>query len=292
MDAVFIGGKFITGEFARTYRRTFSTSYQTYHNVKIMYSGNDYRSWIDVIVSYDEIFKNESLLENKYHYQSISESQRISMIPNAKDQMLVFNIGKRLNKISFILKSCKEFTIINRSSIFNLELLWYVPLQAITDSVDRQIACQGKIFELKVNSECEANKTCPKLILYWIRDHLSKYKNDSQNKPHNCFIQNHLSMEDKMYYLNFSSNSRILNYIYITAPPAKVQDMLNNDFLNIKKKVSWNFASSMCQYMGGFLPIIRTKSELDEFIALILFSQYIPPQDEIFISLSTMISKL
>ena len=109
MDAVFIDKKF-----AHSYRRTFSTSYQTYHNVKIMYSGNDYRSWIDVIVSYNEIFENKSLLENKYHYQYISESHRtISMIPYTKDQILVFNIDKALNEIFLSLKSRREHRINN-----------------------------------------------------------------------------------------------------------------------------------------------------------------------------------
>ena len=83
-------------------------------------------------------------------------------------------------------------------------------------------------------------------------------------------------MTDKMYCLNLSSNSRIMNYIYLR----NVQE----------SKISWNNASCMCQYMGGFLPIIRSKSELDEFISLISFSQYILPQDEFFISLTTRIS--
>ena len=54
-----------------------------------------------------------------------------------------------------------------------------------------------------------------------------------------------------------------------------------------ENQISWNDATSMCKDIGGFLPIIRSKSEMDEFIALVTFSQYIPPQDKIFIGLST-----
>ena len=54
--------------------------------------------------------------------------------------------------------------------------------------------------------------------------------------------------------------------------------------------MSWNDATSMCENIDGFLPIIRSKSELDEFIALVTFSQYIPPQNEVFIGLSTKIN--
>ena len=128
--------------------------------------------------------------------------------------------------------------------------------------------------------------------LYWIPDQISKYKDGSQNKPHHCFIQNQLSMTDKMYCLNFSSNSKILNYIYITPLPAKVQGILTNFRVREKKELSWNNALSLCQYMGDILPVIRSKSELDEFIALILFSKYILPQDKIFIGLSTTIFKV
>ena len=288
MDAVFISDAISTGEYERMYHRTFSTSYQSYPNIKIMYSGNNYQSWIDIIVSYSEISNNNSH-QNKYYYQSISESDRtISMIPYAKDKLLVFNFDERLNEISVSLTSHKKFRMLHRSNFFNFVLTFTVPLHVTQDSVDRQVACQGEIIELTVNSECKTSKNCPELTLYWIPDQLNKYKDYSQKKPHNCFIQN-FRMTDKMYCLNFSSNSRILNYIYITGPPSKNQ-VLHELF--DYSLISWDNASYVCQHMGGSLPIIRSKSEMDEFIALILFSEYIPPQYEIFIGLSTTISKV
>ena len=53
----------------------FTLSYQTSPLINIIYSGNDHRSWIDIVVSYNEIFKNMSLFDTKYLLQTISESQ-------------------------------------------------------------------------------------------------------------------------------------------------------------------------------------------------------------------------
>ena len=91
-------------------------------------------------------------------------------------------------------------------------------------------------------------------------------------------------MTDRFYCLNLSSASRKLNYVYIKPLPAPIHDMLVGSF-NKRSQLSWNYASFLCQYVGGFLPQIRSKSELNEFIALITFSQYVPPQDKVFIGL-------
>ena len=58
---------------------------------------------------------------------------------------------------------------------------------------------------------------------------------------------------------------------------------------NKNARMSWNYASSLCQDMGGFLPVIRSKSELDKFIAFVVLSSDIPIQEKIFIGLSTKI---
>ena len=100
------------------HHRTFSTSYQTSPAITVIYSGNDHRSWIDVIISYSEIFKNisKSLFDKKYHYQTITKSTKvINTIPNATDQVVVFDFSNnRLNYISFHGKSHKTFKMITK----------------------------------------------------------------------------------------------------------------------------------------------------------------------------------
>ena len=126
---------------------------------------------------------------------------------------------------------------------------------------------------------CKTNKTCPEIKIQWVPDQLSNYKKNSQNEPHKCFKLPQMRLTGSIYCLNFTSDSnKEVYYVYI--------GIVNNENQN---KISWNDATSMCKQMGGFLPSIRSKSELDEFIALVTFSQYIPPQGEIFIGLSTKI---
>ena len=293
MDSVFIDAKY-----QKMYLRKVSSSYQASPTVKVVYSGRDHRSWIDVIILYTETFKNESLINNKYHYQSISMSgTMIKMISNSKDQVLVFNFDNRMKGITFNYKSHKEFRLMNSTSDeimiyskYNLLLEFFLQLRTITGLLDRQVAFQGEAYELQLNLDCEESIACPEFKLHWNPDQLIKYKDDSHNKPQHCLKQNKI-ITDNIYCLNFSSNSRMLNYIYIRAPPTRVEEMLVNSLNNVGE-VSWNYASSVCQDMGGCLPVIRSKSELDEFLALIVFSHFIPPKDKIFISLSTMISKV
>ena len=284
------------------HHRTFSTSYQTSPTVTVIYSGNDHRTWIDVVISYNEIFKNisKSLFDNKYHYQIITKSTKvINTIPNAIDQVVVLDFSNRLNYISLNGKSHKTFKMITNinkhkrvSTIFNLLLRWGLGLHAIPDSLNPLVAFQGESLQLDPYLKCKASKSCPELKAFWIPEQLNKYRDeDLHNRPQNCFIQNHLSLTDKMYSLNFSSVYKKLNYVYISAIHTNVQDILVHVFNN-KNLISWNNASSVCKHVGGFLPIISSKSQLNELVALISFSKYIPPQDKIFIGLSSKISKV
>ena len=82
---------------------------------------------------------------------------------------------------------------------------------------------------------------------------------------------------------NFSSHStKEYYYVYIAQ-----KFLLTGRASYIR--MSWNYTSSVCQDMGGFLPVIRSKSELDEFIAFAVLSPDLPIQERIFIGLSTKI---
>ena len=292
----------------------FSVSYQTSPKVNVIYSGDDHRSWIDVVVLYisNENQKDISLFDKKYLLHTISESDLkvslqhktiINTMPDVKDQVMVFKLGNSptINRQNISLritgKSYQSFkmikTIMENEFTYtnhNLLLRWDVLLQTKAGSVN-SLSLQGDSYQLEIYSACAQSKTCLGLDVYWIPNQLSDHRYDKQNrpKPHYCVKHHQMSISEKMLCLNFSSNSIKPNYyVYITSQP---QDMFVKSNEN-SNKVSWNSASSLCQHMGGFLPIIRSKSELDEFIALITFSKYIPPQDKVFIGLSTKISKV
>ena len=145
-----------------------------------------------------------------------------------------------------------------------------------TDIFTRRIIQVGSVVN------CSANKSCKKLKVSWIPHQLSKYKDDSHNKPHHCFKEQ-TNFINETYCLNFSSyTNNQYYYIYL-------RENMQGFSLRKEMKLSWNSASSLCKKIGGYLPILRSRSEMDKFIALVTFSQYIPPQDEIFIGLPTNI---
>ena len=268
--------------------------FSTHHiTPKITFSINEHRSWIDIIVKNEHLFKDMFQFQNNYLHQVISGShERITTMPDATDQVLVFSRKKHI-KLFMTGTSHKKFRIIKNiksnkmtHQFFNLLLMW--SLLAIPGSLDSVVSLQGDSYQLKTYLKCETNKPCPELKVYWIPDQLNKYKSDSHNEPSNCLKQPIMRLSGNTYCLNFSSDSsKQKYYAYISVVP------ITNIFVKPHHKenqMSWNDATSMCESIGGFLPIIRSKSELDEFIALVTFSQYIPPQNEVFIGLSTKIN--
>ena len=251
----------------------FTLNYQTTPLINIIYSGNNHRSWIDIVVSYNKIFKDMSLFDTKYLLQTISESQIkanslhavINTIPDVTDQLLVFNMGdsstiNRQNEIllrivgrsyqSFkMIKEIldKEFTYNN----LNLMLRWDVVLQAIPGSWD-SVSLQGHSQQIKIYSPCATTKTCLDLNVYWIPNQLSNYREDSHHYPHICVKQKQINMSSRILCLNFSSNSiKQLYDIYITKLSSQIQD--RSMFATSHKseiQMSWNNASSLCQNMG------------------------------------------
>ena len=264
--------------------------------VKVRYCGNDHRSWIDIIVLYKEM----SIHDEYYFHQSFSEttalSTTINTTPDVKDQVLVFSVGdshsrNREKNLYFLIhgKSYQIFELTSRSAPINLMLSWVVQFQPIPSALESLLSLQGESYQLKTNLYCNVNKGCPEVKIHWIPNQLSNYRDQSYNRPHECLTKHQINMDDKLCCLNFSSDSTKHNYIYITIMevmknPHKLFNTNGNE-----SQVSWNDASFLCQHMGGSLPIIRSKSELDEFIALVTFSQYIPPQEKVFIGLSTKI---
>jgi hypothetical protein len=112
------------------------------------------------------------------------------------------------------------------------------------------------------------------LKIYWIHDNYKKYVDKYLNKkPAGCkelsqkMCFNYSSWIDKSY-----GSKRYLHNYYIS-----LHDKINSDYSNCMKnhiKISWNEASKLCRQAGGFLPILRSKEEMNELIALLKLSPY------------------
>ena len=280
---------------------SFSGTDLTTPTVKVRYYGNDHRSWIDIIVLYKKMISDMSFYDQHYFHQhyfgqtfieSIAAlSTTINTTPNVTDQVLVFSLNdlyfrNRKKNVHFLIHGKSYKTNYKRfsNSPTNLMLSWEVQFQPIPNSPESLVSLQGESYQLKTYLYCNAKETCPKVKIHYIPNQLSNYRDESHNEPHVCLIEQQISC------LNFSSESKKHYYIYIyVMEEIENLHMLLNTNEN-ESQLSWNDASFLCQHMGGSLPIIRSKSELDEFIALLTFSQYIPPQEKVFIGLSTKIN--
>ena len=274
----------------------YSTTYSTSPNIKAIFTGYDHRSWIDIFISYKDIFKDNllDLFDKKYLYKTIQVSDNlepnyiINTLPNSSDNVLIFlpdnpkNCGWNTLDMTIRGKSSQTFNSWTSQFSFTatkITLWWNVQLQGQLTPL-YSLSLQGDSHQLEAHfvPKCGKNKPFPVLKIYWIPDQLTKYRRNALNKPHGCL---QLSQDTFTLYscLNFSSDSTKQNYYTYRS--------LHDGFTtNIEK--SWNYASSVCKDMGGFLPVIRSKSELDEFIAFIALSPHLPPQQRIFIGLSTI----
>ena len=214
---------------------------------KVTFSTNKHRSWIDIIVKNEHLFKDMFKFQNNYLHQVISSSHgRITTMPDVIDQVLVF---RRQNPVNLLMTSHQKFRIIKniRSNkithqFFNLLLKWFIILLPVSGLLDSVVSLQGDSYQFNTyNSKCETSKPCPELKVYWIPDQLNKYKSDSHNEPYNCLKQPMMGLYDNIYCLNFSSDSsKQKYYAYISVVP------ITNIFVKYHHKdnqMSWNDAT-------------------------------------------------
>ena len=288
----------------------YSTTYSFSPNIKVIFSGYDHRSWINIFISYQDILKDNSLCDNKYFHQIIqlSNDSEVNYITNTLanggDQVLVL----LPDKVRSCVWKTLDLTITGKSSqvrkvieflpkgfiwiTVKMNLWWNVHIHRLPAS-PYLVSLKGDSHQFEANfvPKCDADKLLLRLNVYSIPGQLSTYRHDALNKPHSC-AQEHfelLKLKQKFSYhcLNFSSDSTTpIYYVYITNMDILLRIM---NYGQQSYKMSWDEASSVCQYMGGFLPVIRSKSELDGFIALLALSPYLPLQKRILIALSSTI---
>ena len=86
------------------------------------------------------------------------------------------------------------------------------------------------------------------------------------------------------YCLNITMNNSPNKYLFIRGN-IKCNVELNNTCNFLAMPLSWNDASDMCEHFGGYLPILRNKDEMEEFISLIKSTKGLPLIENVFIGL-------
>ena len=165
----------------------FSTTYSSNTNTKVLFFGYDHRSWIDIVILYQEIVKYiNSLFDIKYLHRTIHLSNDsgtysiMNTLPNGGDQVLVFiadnpnNHAWKLLDMIITGKSYKTYESLDHTAYqlakTKLSLWWNAQLQRVS-GLHNYISLQGESHQLEVyfTQKCETKKTCP------VPDQLHKY---------------------------------------------------------------------------------------------------------------------
>ena len=177
---------FITGLFKENLcvSINYSTTYSASPNIKISFLGHGHRSWIDIMVSYEGIFKDGTLFDNKYLQKTIQLSNNLAAnyitntLPKSGDYMLTFLPGNPKSSpwknfdITITGKSEQIYESLEYFSRFyfetmKLSLWWNIYLQRLPVS-QYSMSLQGDSHQLEVHfvPKCETNKHWSGLKVY------------------------------------------------------------------------------------------------------------------------------
>ena len=85
------------------------------------------------------------------------------------------------------------------------------------------------------------------------------------------------------YCLNITIKNSPNKYLFIRGNIKCNVELYTCNFLAMP--LSWNDASDMCEHFGGYLPILRNKDEMEEFISLIKSTKGLPVIENVLIGL-------
>ncbi len=240
--------------------------------------------WIDVIVSLQDcgpLFvvpsASKDLLSS---YQMLNLLNNTVYVVPPKDQefsmLLVFveQCNARKNNGSFMFEITTNLN--RRFKVISMRWKYTVAMSGSTASYS--IDLPGRLVNATMFPSY--NSACFSIKVHWLHDnhkgyspHVKKPVQHSLLKPHNTPFE---------FYFKISSSADITEHYILFL---KTFSGNYTHFL-----VSWNDASRLCGSVGGFLPILIDKDELNQFLSLLKFSM--PPLQAVFIGLVHMVSVL
>ena len=200
--------------------------------------------------------------------------------------------------VNFKIKVSTRKTLLKTKYTTILRMNWASKMELSRDFSEKTISLPGYVTHVTVDTlNIMKNYT---INLHWIPNMLNR----------GSFTPSDVSLCNKdllpttiyTYCLNYTSAQK--SYIFFwniyryhkkyefynmysqLAYIQKTSDRRDHDMTN-KKQVakSWIEASDLCKSIGGFLPIIRNRDELDELITFIRSSEDMPPVEALYIGL-------
>ena len=282
------------------------------------------QSWIDVMVtavrSEQKSFTSENCLGFYNVHESIFKTRNTfskSVTSNSRLYSLLINLvqSKRKRPVQIKIKvfTRSHLSILKLKTIIDLE--WTSILNLSKGNSQNSIGLPGHLRFITLESLSFLQNNA--IHVYWIHDlfRRSSYQSHNERFCHedvlsktNCnYCLNYTTVQNN--YLFFWNFTRYLKcYFIIDIPVADYKSLYpykyyskvwgNKGFTvpesnkcptgESKDKVikSWRDASQLCKSIGGSLPIIRNRNELDEIIAFLKMSEAMPPVEGLYIGLT------
>ena len=265
-------------------------------------------SWVDVMISAksnqkSEINKSGNCLD---FYRLLRESISISRtgshelnIQREKIYSMLLNLKQHSQKeaVKFKIKISTRRKLYKTKYKTILRLKWASQVELSQDFLKKAISLPGYIIYIIIDTlNFMRNYT---INLHWIPNML----NGSSFKPSdvNLCKKDLLPTTVYTYCLNYTSVHKsyiffwkifwYLEYYEVKNPYTyenhkyilKKSETYNKKTQKVAK--SWTEASKLCRLIGGFLPLIRNRDELDEIITFLKSSDDMPPVEALLIGL-------
>ena len=251
----------------------------TYHSIAIthrtMPSSQD---WVDIMVLKTKTKEKRQIVE----YIPLSTGWNYIFLTKVSDRLedvlyltaLGVHANDSFREYSYDIQiDCNDYYHYSRS------FHWYSELKLFQRGY--AISLPEKMSDVILISD--PNQHLPRVITIkasWLSNNyrnISKQSNLCEHEPY--------SIPTGIKCLNFSLSGLKRNYLYFqeSYPDESKLTWKINSFKNL---VSWKETSDLCREAGGYLPIFRSRNELEELISLMKLSEDINPHEAIYIGLN------
>ena len=288
----------------------------------VFYTGAP-QSWVDVTItakSEQKSITSVNCLRYYYVHESIFKTSNLfnKSVPGTirMDSLLVnLNQSERKSPIQIRIQIVTRSQLLSTKPTTTIHLDWTSAVSLSRDNSKKLIGLPGSLRSVTLEALSSIQNYT--INLYWIPDLFSRssYHSDNERFCH----QDVLSKTKYSYCLNYTSlqNSYLFfwhftQYLqcYVTVPPRLERHgaflfFMRQDASTWKKRgfafpknnkcpkqqskgkvaKSWTEVSNLCKSIGGTLPLLRNRDELDEIIAFLKLSEDMPPVEGLYVGL-------
>ena len=275
----------------------------------VFYTGAT-QSWVDVTItakSEQKSITSVNCLRYYYVHESIFKTSNLfnkSVPGTARIYSLLVNLNQseRKRPIQIRIQIVTRSQLLSTKPTTTIDLKWTSVVSLPRDIFRKLIGLPGSLRSVTLEAlSFIQNYT---INLYWIPYlfNRSSYQSDNERFCH----KDVLAITKYSYCLNYTSGQNsclffwhFTQYLqcYVTGLPWLIGHAAKRGFTfsknnkcpkqqsKAKAAKSWTEVSTLCKSIGGTLPLLRNRDELDEIIAFLKSSEDMPPVEGLYIGL-------